>query len=180
MKLLRRLTGLALLGFSLPTGASLIGDTVTCTQTGPDAFVCAPPAAVVVDPSSEFFLGNAGNATIGFDINVGAFSIVLTALSDLDVDGTVLDFSSLDAGGSITGVSLSVGEGVTGLTRRDVTFDTDSIFLDLAGTSWFAQTSARLILEVEPTQQIPEPGTLGIVSLGLIALGIRRRQRAAR
>jgi hypothetical protein len=169
MKLLRHALALAVFAVPLSSGASLIGDTVTCTEIGPGSFECAPPAAVVVDPGSEFFLGNPGNTTLGFNINVGAFDILLTAIGSFGLGATIVDFSSLDAGGPITGVTLSVSAGVSGVSQSDITFDPDSVVLDLRGTDFDSQSTVTLTLTIGQAQ-VPEPGTLGLLALAAATL----------
>jgi hypothetical protein len=174
MKLLIPMAALLALAFPLSSRASLIGDTVTCTQTGPSSsFVCTPPAAVVVDPGSEFVLGN---ATASMDVDVGAFDILLTALFTGRLGNTIVEFGSLDAGGPITGVTLSVGAGVTGLAQSDVTFSADSIGLDLRNTNWIPQGTATLSLAIG---QAPEPATFTLLGIALAGLAFSRCRRAA-
>ncbi len=166
--------------FSSPSGASLLGDTVSCSITPTPFWICTAPTAVV-GPGNEFELELPGSpSSFGFFVDLGAFSIAVASNEDNTFGlgaNELLTLSSLDAGGAIIGIANFSSSLVTNIDASDVTFTSDSVTINIdSGAFWSPGSSLSFDLVI---QAVPEPGTLGALLIGLAGLGAARRRRAA-
>jgi hypothetical protein len=170
------------IGGALPAQASLIGDTVGASITGPNVTV-APGSAVVVTPGSEFTYSIPAGPIVISD--VGAYSVRFTMADGLSVIWTGgawtlgltgLDFAGFPAG--LVGVTIADSVGVTGLAAADISFTANSVTLDVTGQSWSERSYVLLAFDVGATTAVPAPASAGLLAaglFGLIGLGHRRR-----
>jgi hypothetical protein len=131
------------------------GDTLTLNGTASDYFIFNITGGWSMSGSAHIALGP----------NVSPDHVLFNLLQSAD-GGTGTD---------VTASGSSVGEGVILALDRNITFDTP-------GGDWtgrlFSDSSQTIHLFSEATvnQPVPEPGTASLVVVGLIALGLRRKQ----
>lgn len=183
----------ALMMFSLPgqAGASLLGDTVSCSSTNVGLGSCTPTTAEVKDPDVEFTIFPIpGIGTVFFGINVSASSIqfaLTTNFPDVVFPEASITISDLDfdPGADITAVGV-VNSGVEGAFV--VSFTADSVTLTLFeqvsccivnGSVWTNGDSITVNLTTA-SAAVSEPGTLTLVASALLGVGavvLRQRRR---
>ncbi|MCB9770723.1 MAG: PEP-CTERM sorting domain-containing protein [Candidatus Omnitrophica bacterium] len=162
-----------------PAGATLIGDTVTITESfNGVANVFNAPIDVMVGSGFEL------EPWAGFNIDIGSESIFMdyageiTQPSSVDYDGLVeIEFTDLDwvgHPGRIVNVSVSFADWSINPT---VTFTDDSVKVAFA-TDTIIETSDAFVqvdLIVEH-QEIPEPTTMALLGMGAAGLIAKRRR----
>lgn len=171
--------------FQAPAHAGLIGDVVELSVSG---LTLTTPGSALVGGGIEFqgvrnpqflwevdFMGSDGlTVQINAEITEGSFAGFRE----------VFDFSNLDVSvGTITGVSILSsdlgGPGdplpafITNLTGNSFTFDTNNHSACAFGKGCGVGTVIETTLQIE----VPGPGSLAILGLGLLGLGIPRRRR---
>lgn len=193
-----RIALLVLLAPVAPVHATLIGSAVGCTATETQTqfdtgFQCSP-ATKKVGEGAEFQLRDDGSRSqFGesedvLNIDLDGFTIKLfnpesesfTFLTGDDPGdpGDTLSLTVLDwagpPGSAITGVDLiTFGND---LALEDISFTDDSVTVVLGGSTWAADSTAAIGLEISAAA-VPEPATLALIGLGIAALGYRRRGR---
>jgi hypothetical protein len=170
---------------SSSSGASLIGDTVTCQFS--TALACSTSTAVVT-PAPEFtlnFISGINAGTPVFVIDIGSSSVQIA-----DIPGDpfnfaffvantfVLTLQSLDASaGDIVGIANVTANNAPGMTASDVTFGPDFVKVDFGPANWNNNSSVRFDLVFAGGNAVPEPISLALVGAGLAVIGMRRTQK---
>jgi hypothetical protein len=162
------------LALGSPAHASWIGSTVSCGIVPTPLWTCDTPSTSVIDPGSEFRLVL---GTIGFfDVDFSASSLTLTWISGGGLGmgaGEVATFGGLSPINSITGFSTS--STVNGFDLGDLSFVNGTLTVGLNGSSWSPRGSATVQFDV--ANNVPEPGSLALLGLGLTGLALVRRRR---
>jgi hypothetical protein len=182
IRLSRLITGVVMLSLaSLNSQASLIGDDVGCAITPTPPWVCSPSTATVVDPGVEFQLAIL-NGDAYFDVDLSDSLIRLTQIGPFNLTAgpddtlflTSLDW--IDNPGRIVDFELTTTAGVSNVDASDVSFTDDSVtfFMGAASFDRDSLVDIRLI-----TEQVPIPGTLALIGLGLVGMGYRGRKNKA-
>ena len=169
--------------------ASLIGQTVTCSDNGAFANATCQPASASAGPGPEFEIFTAIASSPLWSIDLGADSIAMTFLG-LSVGAsdparvTLGDlFWSNDPTAKIVGIANFNAVGVTGLSESAVAVNDNSVsiaYLPSPFTIWNQGNSISFDL-VTSHGQLPEPASLALLGFGLLGLGVAaRRMRRAR
>ncbi|KXI30711.1 PEP-CTERM sorting domain-containing protein [Paraglaciecola hydrolytica] len=162
--------------FSGIANASLIGSNIDCAQTGGGSnFSCNIATSTVIDPGSEFLVGNSFSY-ISIDIN--DFSIDLDFLLNGSLGSTIIVLSGFESSlfTSITSDNLVNVSGITGFDFSDISFGTDSITFNLIDTEFVAGATAKLLLNT--VQNVSEPGSIALFGLALAGFFASRRKKA--
>jgi hypothetical protein len=148
--------------------------------SSPNTFITndgANPTSPVLSGSPTFngpiaILFNTLVAGVGFD---GGFfdAVGSTGITAFDINGVILG-TVVNAGTGIEflGLVTDTGENLIG-----------GVFLDLVGTepAGFAIDNLRFGTgdQVRPPNSVPEPGTLALLGIGLLGMGMARRKKKA-
>ena len=161
----------ALAAASPAHAASLIGNTVTCSQVGSGSFTCFTNSAVV-GGGQEFAVGNTPTGFIGLNFNGGGLRISNISGDDFTLSATVLTLSNITS--AFTGANL-LNSSITGFNNSNVSLQNGVLRLNFIGSTWASNSSANIALETAAA--VPEPGTWAMMLLGFGAMGAAMRSR---
>ncbi len=166
------------LGAAGAAQASLIGQTVTCSDNGAFANATCQPGSANVGPGPEFQIFTAlGNFPL-WSIDLGANSITMTlvapAVGASNPAQVTLGnlFWSNDPTAKIVGIANFNAVGVAGVTESAVTVNDNSVaiaYLPSPNTVWNQGNFISFDL-VTSQGQIPEPASLALLGFGLLCL----------
>lgn len=173
MKKLLAASAFAALMFASPAhAASLIGDTVTCSQVGAGSSYSCLSSSAVVGGGLEFAVGPAPSSAIGLNFNGGGLRITNLSGGALVLTQTVITLSNLShAFSDFRLLNSSIG----GFDASDIQLQNGVLRLNFIGTIWASNSTANIALDT--TSAVPEPGTWAMMLLGLGAMGAAMRTR---
>ena len=162
--------------------ASLVGDTVSCSQTGSgSSFTCSPStvtirratsssSTAVVGSGTEFSAG--GGTFMTFDF--GANDLLINMLNTGSLGATIIEFSNLS--NAFTSYSFG-GSTIGGFDASDVSLTNGVLRLNFIGTNFNAGDTANL--SVSAAAAVPEPSTwlMMLFGFGLVGYGMRSAKR---
>jgi hypothetical protein len=162
----------ALAAASPAHAASLIGNTVTCSQVGAGSSYSCFFNSAVVGGGREFEVGAAPNAAIGLDFTGGGLNISNISGGSLSLSATILSLTNLSA--AFSSASL-LNSSIGGFDSSDISLQNGVLSLNFINTSWDRNSKASISLDTAPA--VPEPGTWAMMLLGFGAMGAAMRSR---
>jgi hypothetical protein len=173
MKTLKKIVLAASLAVSGLAQAGLVGNTVTCAQVGPSSNFTCSAASAVVGAGVEFV---GGNDTAYWSLDFSNDQFVGTALESNSLGSTIFEFTNLTAAFNL---AIFGGQtGMTGFDASDITLDNGTLRIDMRNT--VSQQNASFSIRLAAGgQQVPEPGSLALLGLGLVGLAAARRRKQA-
>jgi len=157
--------------------ASLIGDTITCQQTGVGSTFSCSPSSAVVGGGVEFQVGNA-SPFFALNFNGGGLRITNVTGSAFGLGATVVSLSNLTH--AFTSATL-LNSSITNFNSSKVSLQNGVLQLNFIGTDWASNSTANI--QLETASAVPEPATWAMMLLGIGAVGgamrSRRRQRVS-
>ncbi len=163
----------AALAFASPAqAATLIGDTVTCSQVGAGSTYSCFTNSAVVGGGQEFVVGAAPNPAIGLNFNGGGLRITNISGGALALSQTIVSLTDLSK--AFTSANL-LNSSIGGFTSSDVSIQSGALVLNFVGTVWARNSTANIALDT--ASAVPEPGTWALMLLGFGAMGAAMRSR---
>lgn len=156
------------------SAASLIGDTVSCEQTGVgSSFSCFTNTATV-GGGVEFQVGSS-TPSFGLNFTGGGLQITNLTGSTFTLGATIVSLSNLT--NAFTSANF-LNSSIAGFNSSNVTLQNGFLQLNFIGTNWASNSSANI--QLQTASAVPEPATWAMMLLGIAAVGgamrTRRRQ----
>lgn len=153
--------------------ASLIGNTVTCTQTNNLSSFSCSAASATVGTGQEFGVG-AGQSSFALDFDATSLTISNVSGGIITLGQTIIALNNISSAFTSTSFLNST---ISGFDASDVTLSNGLLTLDFRGTSWQASSTASIALATAAA--VPEPATWATMLLGFGLIGgIMRRRRS--
>lgn len=133
-----------------------------------------------------------GNAVVGAGVEFTNFNYFNLDVADKSITAQNFSFDATwswtnfngfvvrDVNNAVnfTSVAVNALTNMAGLDSSRISFDAHNIFVNWEGLSFNTNTLVKLDINNAPVS-VPEPTGLGLAGLGLVALMLRRRQKAA-
>ena len=162
----------ALASASPAQAASLIGDTVTCSQVGAGSTYSCFTNSAIVSGAQEFEVGAPSNPAIGLNFNGNGLRISNISGGILFLTQTIVSLSDISK--AFTSASLR-NSSIGFFGSSDISVQGGVLRLNFANTLWGSNSTANI--DLETASAVPEPGTWAMMLLGLGAMGAAMRSR---
>ncbi len=163
--------------------AGFLGQSVEATAyypTLPGSTVGGPVTAVV-GAGVEFSDGQF-TPFFGPTFDFADDTITITHAQTGHSAGTFNGYQFTDILSSISGISgVSVGSDSTGFFSGDLSrifFDADNIWINFESLNFGGQNNPTIVLNVQFAGDVPEPGIIALLGLGMAGLAASRRRKS--
>jgi opacity protein-like surface antigen len=150
--------------------AELIGDTITCQQSGSGSSFNCNPFQADVSGGTEFFLRNGSQNVIGLNFVGNGLNIRNVSGGPLLLFSTVVQLNNISQLFSEARLSST---NIFGFGENDVAINNGILSLDFRNTVWGSNDTASIRLTA--TSAVPEPSTWMMLILGFAAVGAALR-----
>lgn len=182
MKTSRLLAAIGSALIAVHAHAGLIGDTVNASISSPYVITVNPGTATVSTGGPEFELDIGGGRMINIDVQNDFITFTYNGVENavFSFSGSLLTISGIDD--VVTGITvtetntLDPSFGPLDFGPNTASFTAHSITLSLDG-GWDATDTVRIDI-TSRRANVPEPGSLALLGLGLAGLGALRRKRS--
>lgn len=154
--------------------AEMIGDTVSCQQTGAGSSFTCDMSQATIGAGREFTVGNS-SPFIGLNFGGNGLRIRNISGGPFSLNFTIIRLENLSQ--IFQSVSIA-NENIVGFDASDITLTNGVLTLDFRGTTWSTNDLANLSLNA--TSAVPEPSTWMMLILGLGAVGASMRLQRRR
>lgn len=153
----------------------LIGDTITCQQSGSGSSFTCNPFEADVGGGTEFFLRNGSRNVIGLNFVGNGLNIRNVSEGPLLLGFTVVQLNNISQLFSEARLSSS---SIVGFGANDIAINNGILTLDFRNTAWLSNSRASIRLAAVPA--VPEPSTWMMLILGFAAVGAAMRLQRSR
>lgn len=150
------------------------------TSAGTGDFADVPPEPAI---ASDIDINSAAGTVIysveGFTFTLASIANVQTTALDCNAVGLCSDDIAFDITGVVSGAGFDDSLFAGSWTAQGSCAGSDASCTDLATASASWSSSLTALGQDVPPPSIPEPGTLALLSLGMIGFGVTRRRLKA-
>ena len=176
------------LSFAGLASAGVIGDTVTMGRylngqtIGPGTGCCGPVDVVVAAGTGDLTnLSSGNNLYVDMDdllirLLLGPFGGSGGGFSDHLIRIEGIDFFG-DAVRYLTGITIMSFGNISGFSLANITFADHSVIFNVGSWNWSGGQEIDVALTFSDSNSVPEPGSLTLLGLGIVGLGIVRRRK---
>jgi hypothetical protein len=175
MKIASLPMAVGLIGLCLPAHAGLIGSTVDVKKFVPDlSSLFADAGSSTVSAAVEY----PSFSSLSFDITDTQILVGWASPGNSNFASTAFNgYEFVFSGVTITGAT--VNKNSTFLGSPAINIVGNNIFVNYAGLNTGAGPTTSIIDVTTSTSSVPEPGTLMLLSAGLLGLGFQYKRRSA-
>jgi opacity protein-like surface antigen len=155
--------------------AELIGDTITCQQSGSASSFTCNPFEAEVGGGTEFFLRNGSQNVIGLNFVGNGLNIRNVSGGPLVLFSMIVQLNNISQLFSDARLSSS---SIFGFGANDIAINNGVLALDFRNTVWGSNSRASIRIEAIPA--VPEPSTWMMLILGFAAVGAAMRLQRSR
>lgn len=156
--------------------SELIGDTITCQQTGSSSSFSCNPFEAEVGGGTEFFLKSGSQNAIGLNFVGNGLNIRNVSGGPLALFATIVHLNNIS---QIFTEARLANSSIFGFGANDIAVNNGVLTLDFRNTVWVRNSAASIRLAAVPA--VPEPSTWMMLILGFAAVGaamrLQRRRR---
>lgn len=173
----RLLSAVLLAGMAASANATLVGDTVHIAQNFPNIGAEFYPTTAIVGNGVEFNWP----AVLTLNVSASAIDILFQQIGFQDVpagginhNGPIVSGLNDSSGGPLLGITdFSTN---TGFQASNIIFGDDYIGFNLDNLSFQNGQFIHVGLNFAPQTTVPEPGSIALLGLGLLAVAANRRR----
>lgn len=173
----RTLLSLLLMAAAVNANATLVGDTVTASHLFPTTSSTIGSSSTTVTNGT----GDIMRPYYYYTVNVEADRVLINEPSNpgwntaLSFNGLFIDSLNDSTGKPLIGITVDTN--ISNWSNARLTFDADSIWVNLGLGSSLGAGYLNLILDFGNRNSVPEPSALALAMLGFAGLGFQQRKK---